>query len=342
MFAYLKDEVVRGHDRIKHFSLLATPLVACCMLFPGPAFANTQAASDAAQALTQIRSANLRDRVYAANNWMGLVARHQKALLKNSAVYNAVTDQLAQENDPWTRTQLINLAASLRVQQAYPMLLRIASQDKEIGIRRRALWAIAAINGASAIPDLKMAFTQDQSAGVRFEAAKQLGELGDDSGFDWALQNLKNDNSKRGFSRVLAAEALGAIGKEEAIPALKVLANSHAYGAGTAKQALLDIQSKHLISEQEKLDFLMKAMNDGNPGACWAVGKIAAMRTTSSSQILLNTARETIAVGAPGYSGHECARKAFENMYWDGTQETAQKIHEMEKTGSLQPLPEAD
>ena len=318
----------------------AVLLAACLSMLAGLASADFQPQVEAAQALGKIQSADAKERGTAVNDLMGLVALHHKSLLQKPQVYSAVADQLRKETDPGVRTQLINLAASLKVQEAYPTLLQIAQHAKEIGSRRHALWAIAQVKGAGAIPDLKMAFEYDPSTGVKFEAAKQLGELGDASGFDWALQQMKGDMSEWGSSRGLATEILGAIGRVEAIPALKLLADSQAPGAGGAKEAILEIQFKSLTSAKEKFDFLTKILHDSDPGACWAVGKLSAMRTPAALQILLDVARVPTVPGKPGYSAHECAKEAIENMYWDNTQAAGRKIQEMEQTGVLQPLPE--
>jgi HEAT repeat protein len=98
--------------------------------------------------------------------------------------------------------------------------LILALKHSEGIVRFQAAYDLGrmAVAAAAAVPDLIQALQVDESEGMRYNAARALGRIGDPSAIPALTHALQGD--ARRDVRYYAAQALGRIGDPSAIPAL--------------------------------------------------------------------------------------------------------------------------
>lgn len=160
---------------------------------------------------------------------------------------------LAQSEVPATREAGVEALGAISSPRALNLIMDALS-DQAPGVRGAAVRALGESGSEAAVPTL-MSLLRDESGTLRAQAASSLARLGKPSmsGLTTALKDPKPS------VRVLAAQALGDIGRREAVPALVELIRTDLSGArGEAIEALAK------IGDVSAVEPILAAMNGGS------------------------------------------------------------------------------
>jgi len=129
----------------------------------------------------------------------------------------------AQDNDEGIRAEAVKSLGSLGKTEAVPVLINLMMNDKNMEVRKSAVYALGLIGDLRAFDMLVFKMhDQNEVPEVRGMAAEALGDLGDQYAVAPLIRALSDDSNEVKF---WAANSLGRLGETEAIPALKNLIN---------------------------------------------------------------------------------------------------------------------
>lgn len=215
--------------------------------------------------------------------------------------------------EPDIRISAIILLGKLKDEQVREPLEEILEKDEDKFCREASAIGLGKLGDKRAILKLKQALN-DESGNVRMRAAWALAKMGDNSGYELALETIKGKDIT---AQLLAIDALEAIGNKDAIPILKQ--NLDSENVWTRIHSKLAIKRLEMLglSETEKLNFLKETLKDEqfevNNWAAVELGKIAlseSAQSQSAIDILRNTARDGRMPGS--YAASKMVRRLIE------------------------------
>jgi len=211
------------------------------------------------------------------------------------------------------RISAIMLLGKIKADRARESLEEILDKDEDKFCREASAIGLGKLEDKRAKPKLKQALN-DKSGNVRMRAAWALANMGDDSGYELALETIKGKDIT---AQLLAIDALEAIGNKKAIPILKQ--NLDSENVWTRIHSKLAIKRLEMLglSEKEKLNFLKETLKDEqfevNNWAAVELGKIALSdipESQSAIDILRNTAMDSKMPGS--YAASKMVRRLIE------------------------------
>lgn len=123
-----------------------------------------------------------------------------------------------EEIDPGVLISFMGILGMMRAQDAVLPLADILANHKHFHVREMAVWSLAEIGDAQAVPALVQAL-EDKNKQVRQNTAWALGHIGGPDGVDALIARIQDDREKRPIMQN-AAWALGKIGDDKALPSL--------------------------------------------------------------------------------------------------------------------------
>lgn len=207
-------------------------------------------------------------------------------------------EELALSKDQSANDAGINaISAFKHDRRARKMLEGVASRHKDEYARGTALGALL-VNSErdkSIIPFMTSSLT-DPSEFVQVQAAGYLGMLGNKRGLPGCLSILgrvPSDDKTRGL-QMRAAISLGLIGDPTALPILRTVADSAAYGPASwdAKIAIKEIELHQIPARKDQLQYL-KISLASRLYSQWAANKLKEIGGADSISILRVAARDS-------------------------------------------------
>lgn len=253
----------------------------------------------------EVCAAELRDEVRnLASKDKQVQERAVKTVLKNRVAAVPVLLEGLAERDPELRIHCLRLLRKIRSPASADGLVK-ALRDPDWLVRQEAIAAVSQVKGSNAQTALESILEQDDNATnrvaalrhlsyrrgkaalsalkrsladtdviVRLNAARELGRHGNDSGFEMATASIQSSNWKE---RAAAADALGTIGRAEAIPVLEAVTKRPKEHQRVRLNAIGALNRIKLIplKPASKIDFLGLALRNNDWAArVWAAAML--------------------------------------------------------------------
>lgn len=220
-------------------------------------------------------------------------------------------DKLASDKDLSTvDSVMIVLTKAKGENRARAIVKRLAATHADERIRAKAASDITVVsnNDPADIPALK-GMLKDRSEFVRLRAAGSLGVLGNNEGLRQCLDVLNRpaDKAQNRDLRLEAAVAAGKIGDNQALPALRKLAQSRGPVKGRALIAIRTIELHGLKSDSERVSYLKSALKD-QATARWAGYELQNLNTPDALNALKDVAGDKSDPNAAGEAAEVLVR----------------------------------
>lgn len=149
------------------------------------------------------------------NSEVGFKAIKELGELNAADAIPKLTDML-EDADCNIRAKVIWALDSIDRERAFALIIKGLKDDQDDYVRYVCAFLLGSSGKKDEAIKALMEALKDDYIDVRLTAAKSLGKLGNDEGYEISLNVLKNEDEEE-ETRDLAADALGAIGNRQAL-----------------------------------------------------------------------------------------------------------------------------
>jgi HEAT repeat protein len=208
------------------------------------------------------------------------------------------------KNDRNSRVAAIALIGRIKDDEATEDLEGLLENDGDQLCREASAMALGNLGNRKTIRTLKNAL-KDESPNVRMRSVWALAKLGDTSGKELAMQAIREEENAT--EKMLAAEALGAVGDKSCISELQQNpSNSNLAVRWYSKVAIKQIEMSSM-SESEIIQYLAGILNGPNMNN-WTSVQLAMIGTPEAVKALKDIAAD------PHSNGQPAAQKVLDKL----------------------------